>query len=383
MRRRSLEVLGLARDEHGQLIATTGHPLLSDEDRRELRPVLRAYAVQRAALARSRWLWGYHALRLATAVCAVAVPVVALVIWVGGSETLWAALTSYLLFGAIALLGHGIQQNGAVKPYVTATVIAAVVAAVVTAVLAVFTGLWSGIASGIAAAGALLVLAEIRLFGLIAVRTAVVVPLAMRRAGWLLPPQLAAVHLLQLLDGLHRARSTCRHPRRRRNFLRWMGEWIDFVQWDLPRAAAGLRLGAAITTDARTRATHLAGRLRQLHVRLAHDHQLEEYDRVSTEAAALAMALARGDWSWVTQEDQTEVGPGRVMRALKKVVPCAVLALTAVALPYLPGVTASAAGLVGVQVGLVLAAALSLIPIEVAHRENVMSAYTNASRPNP
>ncbi|GAB3833903.1 hypothetical protein [Dactylosporangium cerinum] len=234
MRRRSLEVLGLARDEHGQLIATTGHPLLSDEDRRELRPVLRAYAVQRAALARSRWLWGYHALRLATAVCAVAVPVVALVIWVGGSETLWAALTSYLLFGAIALLGHGIQQNGAVKPYVTATVIAAVVAAVVTAVLAVFTGLWSGIASGIAAAGALLVLAEIRLFGLIAVRTAVVVPLAMRRAGWLLPPQLAAVHLLQLLDGLHRARSTCRHPRRRRNFLRWMGEWIDFVQWDLP-----------------------------------------------------------------------------------------------------------------------------------------------------
>ncbi|GAB3833906.1 hypothetical protein [Dactylosporangium cerinum] len=95
------------------------------------------------------------------------------------------------------------------------------------------------------------------------------------------------------------------------------------------------------------------------------------------------MALARGDWSWVTQEDQTEVGPGRVMRALKKVVPCAVLALTAVALPYLPGVTASAAGLVGVQVGLVLAAALSLIPIEVAHRENVMSAYTNASRPNP
>jgi hypothetical protein len=383
VRRRSLEVLGIARDEHAQLTAATVHPLLSDEDRREFRPILRAIAVQRAALVGSPWWWGYHALRLATAVCAVAVPVVGLAIWVGNPGTLWAALPAYVLFGAIVLLGHGIQQNGAVKSYVTATVTVAVVAAVVIPVLAVSTGLWSGIASGLAAAVALLVLAEIRLFGLIAVRTAVVVPLAMRRAGWLLPPQLAAVHLLHLLDGLHRARSTCRHPRRRRNFLRWMDEWIAYVQWDLPRAAAGLRLGAAITTDARTRAAHLAGRLRQLHVRLAHDHQLEEYDRVSTEAAALAMALARGDWSWVTQEDQTEVGQGRVVRVLKKVVPCAVLALTAVALPYLPGVTASAAGLTGVQVGLVLAAALSLIPIEAAHREHVTSAYTNVSRPNP
>jgi hypothetical protein len=382
--RRNLEILGIARDGHGQLVATTDMPLLSDEDRRELRPILRAYAVQQAALTRSRWWWGYDALRLVTAVVTLAVPVVALVAWIGVSGVLWSALAAYLLFGAVALLGHGVQQNRNVRPSVFATV--AVIVTVGTAAAATFTAggpfgwLWEGAALGLVAAVVLLVLAEIRLFGLIAIRTMVFLPLARRRAGWPLPPQLAAMHLLQLLDGLHRARATCRHPRYRRNFLRWMDRMIKYVQWELPKATADLRLGAAITADSRTRANQLAGRLRQFHVRLAHDHQLREYDWVSIETATLTMALTRGDWSWGKPEDEAAAVQHRAVRVLKRIVPSVVLLAAAIGLPYLPGVTASTTSLTGIQVGLGLAAALSLVPIEATYRENVMSAYVDATK---
>jgi len=385
VRRRCLRILGTARAVHGQLLATTGTSLLGDEDRRELRPILRAFAVQQAALTQSPWWWAYHALRLVTAVVAVALPVVALVAWIDDPGVLGAALTAYLLFGGVLLLGHGVQQNRNVEPRVFAT--GAVVVLSGTAVVAAFTAreqyawLWNGVALGLAAAVALLALAEVRLFGLIAVRAVLVVPLALRPAGWLLPPQLAATRLLQLVDGLHGARATARHPRFRRDVLRWMDGTIKFIEWELRKAAAELRLGAAVTADARARADQLTGRLRRLHVRLAHDHQVREYDVVTGEIAILTMALARGDWSWATPEDRTAATQRRAVRVLKRIVPAVVLLTTAIGLPYLPGVTASATGLTGIQIGLGLAAALSLIPIDQAYRENVMSAYTGAAKP--
>jgi hypothetical protein len=329
MRRRALEILHNARDEYRILVDTTLIPLLSDEDRRDLRPILRAFAIQQAAFMRSRWWWGYNVLRLATAILGVAVPIIALVAWIGASATLWAALFAYLLFGAVIALGHGVQQDQQIPPAVFGASAAAV--AVGTAVLAAFTAqarytwLWRGTGLGLAAAVALLALAEVRLYGLLAVRAMVFLPLARRRAGWLLPAQLAATRLVQLLDALHRARASCRHPRRRANFLRWMDRLIKHLQWELPKTTTDLRLGAAITADARTRTDQLTGRLRQLHVRLTHDHQLQEYDRVCTDTAILTMALARGDWSWATTQDHTPPGQRLAVRVAKRLIPAAVL----------------------------------------------------------
>lgn len=197
MHRRSLEILGAARDMQEQLAATTVTPLLSDEDRRELRPILRAYAIQQAVLDRSRWWWGYDALRVVTAVAVLAATTAALLTGIGSSRMFWAALAAYVLFGAVMLLGHGVRQNRNIAPSVF--MIAAIVATFATAVAAVFTArvrfswLWNGVALGLAAAIVLLVLAEVRLLGLVAIRDVVFRPLARRRAGWLLPPQLAAV----------------------------------------------------------------------------------------------------------------------------------------------------------------------------------------------
>jgi hypothetical protein len=384
MRRHSVAVLQAARDGYRSQLEAVPTPLLSEEDRHDLRPVLRTFAVQRAAFERSRWWWGYHALRAGTAVVAVAVPVVGLTAWLGASRVLGAALVGYLLFGGVAALGHGVQQGRNVAPTVFA--LGAGVLAVGTAVLAGFTAdarygwLWRGLGVGLGAAVLLLVLAEVRLYGLLAIHGAVFRPLARRRAGWLLPAQQAAVHLVRLLDGLHRARATCRHPRRRGTFLRWMDRLVRYVQWEMPNATRDLRLGSVVTADACARINHLAGRMRRLQLRLVHDHQLQEYDRVCAEVATLTMALARGDWSWVGPEDEVPVRSRLAVRAAKRVIPAALLIGAAIGLRYLPGVTASGASLTGIQLGLGLAAVLSLIPVEAAHREKVMSAFADATK---
>ncbi len=383
MHRRTLDILHDARGQYAMVMGSAENPLLTDDDRVDLRPVVRAFSVQQASFRLSRWWWAYHALRLGTAIVALAVPLAVLSVWLPASGTRWAAIAGYVVLGGVAALGHGVQQARNVRPAVFAAGCAVV--ALALGVLAGFTAisrylwLWRGVGSGLVAAVALLALAEARLYGLLTLWTAVFRPLARRRGGGLLPAQMSAVRLLQLLDGLYRARATCRHPRRRASFLRWMDELIAYLRWELPAAVTDLRLGPAATADARTRAMRVVGRVRRWHVRLVHDHHLREYDRVCAEAAAVTMALARGDWSWVAADDDVPAGRKLVIRLAKRLAPAAVLGAAAIGLRYLPGVTASASGLTGIQVGLAVAAVLSLIPVEAAHRQDVMSAFASAT----
>ena len=60
-----------------------------------------------------------------------------------------------------------------------------------------------------------------------------------------------------------------------------------------------------------------------------------------------------------------------------------VLVAAAIGLSYLPGVTAPTTNLAGIQLGLGLAAVLSLIPIDATHREDVMSAFVTVTKHNP
>ena len=199
MRRRALDILHTARDQSAMITGIAATPLLSDDDRRELRPIVCAFAVQQASFLHSRWWWGYHALRLGTALVAVTVPLAALFVWLPASGTRWAAVAGYLVLGGVVALGHGVQQARNVRPVVFAAGCAAVVLAV--GILAGLTAssryhwLWRGVGLSLVAAGALLALAEARLYGLLTVRAMVFRPLARRRAGALLPAQFAAVQL--------------------------------------------------------------------------------------------------------------------------------------------------------------------------------------------
>jgi len=68
-----------------------------------------------------------------------------------------------------------------------------------------------------------------------------------------------------------------------------------------------------------------------------------------------------GDLSFLDKYETAEPRRAWWMRAVGRVGPAAVLAVAAVLLPFLPGVTASGTTLVGVQAGLAVAAVLTLV----------------------
>lgn len=371
-------------DREESLAALDRLSLLDDATKRLLDPLLRTYVVQTAALVRwPGWWWIYNTLRLATALAAVVAPALALVRWADAGSAVLMALSSYLLIGGVLALGYGVHQRRVRGRYVV--VAAAAVAAVAgVALVAVPPGdrawLWRGAAAGVLAVGGLLLLTVARLYALIAVRARLIRPPARRRGGWLLPPQLAAVRLLALVDAFEQARDSNRHPRYRRHFVRWLDEHIGSLHWELPTVVADLRFGPAVRRDTADKAGRLCAHLRRLQVRLMHDSGLAEHDAVASEVVALVAALAVGDWTPVAETEPESDQPSLAARLTRRLLPAALLGGAALALPYLPGVPAQSAALTGVQLGLVAAAALSLLPVEQTHRDQITTAFNAAAK---
>jgi hypothetical protein len=195
--------------------------------------------------------------------------------------------------------------------------------------------------------------------------------------------QLAAVRVLELLLVLHDARARCRHPRFRGEILRTMNPMIYSAAWEIRHAAQVLGFGPAVSADALRRARCLTNHLHQLQIRLTHDHQLREFDAVCADAARLVAALAQGDWSALAREEEPVDQRSLPVRLAKELLPACVFLATAAALPYLPGVPDTGPTITSVQVGLAVAAALSLIPIDPANREHLLAAVTHATRRTP
>ncbi|PWR07293.1 hypothetical protein DKT68_19730 [Micromonospora acroterricola] len=210
---------------------------------------------------------------------------------------------------------------------------------------------------------------------MITLRERLFVPLAMRRGGFLLPSQLAAVRLLLLVDALQGAAPTNRHPRYRRNFIRWMNVLITSIEQELPATARHLGLGRAVVAEAEQRAGDLAARLGVLRTRLLHEPGVDAYQQVRTEVATLVADVARGTWAAVRQENSAERSPSTLARVGRKVGATASLLALAGSLPYLPGIAADSATIGGIQLGLVVAAALTLLPVEAVHRDHAISAF--------
>jgi hypothetical protein len=60
-----------------------------------------------------------------------------------------------------------------------------------------------------------------------------------------------------LVEALQGAAPANRHPRFRRNFVRWMDQLIESIEWEVPTVARNLRLGPTAVTDARRRTRQL------------------------------------------------------------------------------------------------------------------------------
>ncbi|GAB4050234.1 hypothetical protein [Catellatospora paridis] len=356
--------------------------ILDDAAIQRFRPILRTHVVQWAAFACWPGWWLYAAMRLVTAIIAVATPVVGLVLWAPDS-LFWASLTCYVCVGTIFAFAYGLQQH-TTRAWHLALAASVISAGLVSVWLAGSpnsrTALWRALGTGVLATGALLVLTVARLAALLATRARLLRPRAIRRAGWLLPPQHAAVLLLTVLLTFERARASNRPPGRRVHFLDWLDWMTDFIRWEVTTMAS-LGFSRHLRGDIADKAACLATYLRRQQRRLLHDSGLSEYDAVTVELAEAVTALAAGNWTPIEAVGSAADEPSRLLRLTRRLLPAVLLTGTAVSLPYLPGVPDSGNALVGVQLGLVAAAALSLLPpLEQTHRDQITTAFSSAAK---
>lgn len=101
----------------------------------------------------------------------------------------------------------------------------------------------------------------------------------------------------------------------------------------------------------------------------------DQHQEVLLEIRDHLRSALTGDLSFLSDED----APVWWQRILPRAVTAVILAAAAVALPYLPGVTASASALAGIQVGLAVTAVLTLVGTPADAQKSVAEAVKSAS----
>jgi hypothetical protein len=352
---------------------------LDQQTRSLLRPMLRQFAAQRTAAEGSRWWHVYSTARVLTALVLLGAPAWILVSLTAGQRPAERAASAVLygvLLGCVAA-AYGRQQHTVTLLQVGGVAVAAAVVLAGWWAVPPWRDLlgWHAVRPALAATAVAVALTVVRLATLITLRERLIWPLALWRGGYPLPSQLAAVHLLLLVDALREEASTNRHPRYRRHFIRWMNLLITFIERQLPATARQLSLGGAVVAEAQQRAGELAARLRVLQNRLLHEPGPEAYKQIRAEVATLVADLARGTWTAAPAEGSAGRAQTALARFGRKAGATAALLALAGGLPYLPGIAADSATVGGIQLGLVVAAALTLLPVEAAHRDQALSAF--------
>lgn len=387
MNPRAGRVLATAREIRDPLVESLdGIPDLDEGTVRRARRIIRTYAVQAASMDQSAWMRGYAAIRVGTAVMLVVVPVAVLAPLyptVSGASQLVAGAVYICLLVALAS-GWRYRHGTVVWPRTV------LVWCLLLLLLGVVDALgpdswrpreWGGLL--LAALGAAMVLA------LVAARFATVVwlrdryfrPLAFRVGGGPLPAHLATVWLIILVSSLHEARLSWWRPRGRERLLRWMRALRFSAERQLLGSARDAGLGAAAEADAERRARHFGDVLRRVEGRLLDADAAADYAAIVGELVTAFEAVTRGDWASLTLAEEPAVRARRWRGLLRRAVPAVVLAAAALFLPLLPGHPATTdASVATVRLGLLVAALLSLMPVEADVRSRVITAYTATNR---
>jgi hypothetical protein len=134
----------------------------------------------------------------------------------------------------------------------------------------------------------------------------------------------------------------------------------------------------------RRRGRHLAGILQQVERRLLDADSPEDFHSILADLIRAFQAIVRGDWSLLTLAEEPPAKAGRLLSLLRRAVPAIVLVVAALVLPLLPGNPATGdAGVPTAQLGLLIAASLSLLPIDTDVRNRVVNAYSTVGKVSP
>ena len=117
--------------------------------------------------------------------------------------------------------------------------------------------------------------------------------------------------------------------------------------------------------------------LRSVHWRLVDANTIDDFERARRDVLTAAVAVAHGDWSYLTGEATSGRG-ARLVAVGRRVVVAAVLVLTALALPHLLGVPLGNSAVTTVQIGLYVTAVLALTADQSGSQDRVMSLFTGS-----
>jgi hypothetical protein len=384
---RLARILVTARKYHADLSTTLAETAPGDDDALpEVRRILRTYSVQISLAQHSPWTVIYSAIRIGSAVLMVIAPagLLAPLVATTPRASQVGAVVAYLAFLVALAAGWKFQLGIVQWPRTIAAWCALLL--MISVVDIIGPGSWTilnGTSVWLAALGTAVALA------LVAVRFVTVVwlrdryfrPLGFRAGAGPLPAHLVTVRLLVLLASLLEVRDSWWHPRERRDLLLWMAGARAETATQLRGSARDLGLGNDLEQQISRRARHLSGFLQQMELRLLDVGTQQDFEAIVTDVDRAFRSISRGDWSPLTLAEEPPVATGRWIALARRAVPAIVLVASALALPHLPGHPPTGdPGIATLQLGLILAAALSLLPIDADVRSRVINAYTSAGK---
>lgn len=206
-------------------------------------------------------------------------------------------------------------------------------------------------------------------------------PLRRRHLATLPPSSAAAFWLWSLADRVQDTMGGFRRASARRELLLWISLTAFWLEVRLPRAMwmAGFRGVAYSETLKRYR--RVGSFVRGQGWRIIDSNDRRSLEIVRDDLARAAMAVARGDWTAVP-EIQERNRRSRIFVIARRLVTPILLGGTALLLPHLPGVRLAGSASTSLQAALLLAAVLSLTPLDESSREQVLGLFKDPHHPS-
>lgn len=187
------------------------------------------------------------------------------------------------------------------------------------------------------------------------------------------PSQIVAVQAYYLLNRFDRAQRGWRQADTRKRLLWATARRANFIGHQIPRLQWLAGGSPQVRTDTLQRCRHAAATIAAMQWRLVEARSRSDFDTLRAELAIAVAAAAHGDWSPLTADSESS-RTSRLNAILRRLLAPVILAGTALVLPHLPAAPASGTSLASIQIGLMIAAVLTLASVDNTSQDRVLGA---------
>lgn len=199
----------------------------------------------------------------------------------------------------------------------------------------------------------------------------------LRRGGTLPPSLIVAVRIGFALGRFNQLQTAWRQESTRHRLTARLSSVASLIEQQVPWLVRLNGLGPHAHAETTRRCRHAAAVIRSMQWDIVDAHSRAQFDDVRRRLAGAATAAATGDWTPLTYPTEPP-RMSRLARLGRRLLTPAVLVTIAALLPRLPGTTVADPVLTSLRVGLLTAAALSLLTVDGTAQERVLGALRSA-----